>query len=86
MKFTEYMNEKKSFFEEMKGECKYALRHRALNAYGKKPKELSPEEMKNILNALLREFGGLIPTGTTEEFKTMFKTTFAKEIKFAKGN
>jgi len=84
MKLLNYLIEAKTFAEEMKAELKYALKHRALNAYGKKPSELTKQELYNTLDAIFKNLFVLVGD-KKEEFKEIFKTTFSKELKKAKS-
>jgi hypothetical protein len=63
----------------MRKELRYALRHKALNQYGKRIKELTKEELRELLTIILQEYYLLVGSGK-EEFKTTYKETFKREL------
>ena len=69
----------------MKQELRYALRHKALNCFGKRAKDLTHSEMKEVLNSILKEFLRMRSSKETkEEFISEFKLIFGKEIRHGK--
>jgi len=66
---------------ENRKELRYTYRHNALNMYGKLIRDLTPKEVKVILDTMLEEFILFYPNETTKFFKEVFK----REIKFALG-
>lgn len=66
---------------QFKKDLRYALKHDALNMYGKNVKDLSREELVIIINKIYKQYMPLYYKGSVSEYTKFFKEVFKKELK-----
>jgi uncharacterized protein YnzC (UPF0291/DUF896 family) len=76
---------RESYIKEFKKDLRYAFKNMSLNSYGKLPNELTKEELKVVLDKVLKDYYHYFISENKEqkreEYLNLFRETFKNEIK-----